>query len=87
MPREAVDADLGRPPSSGTGPRPAARPSAGSRFLGYLRSRTILCLALLTLGFPYTIPLVIFAAWFFVRFRRVDAPTPTVPIPPGVLAT
>ncbi|MCI4365111.1 MAG: hypothetical protein L3K10_03495 [Thermoplasmata archaeon] len=42
---------------------------------------------LLTLGLPYTLPLVALAVWFFVRLRRGYVPGPTAPpsgpIPPG----
>jgi hypothetical protein len=41
---------------------------------------------LLTLGLPYTIPLVVLAVWFFVRLRRAYAPSPRVAIPPGAVA-
>ncbi|HEY1197478.1 MAG TPA: hypothetical protein VGG32_01955 [Thermoplasmata archaeon] len=39
---------------------------------------------LLTLGLPYTAPLVVVAVWFFVRLRRAYPPSPTVVVPPGV---
>jgi len=42
---------------------------------------------LLTLGLPYTLPLVVVAVWFFVRLRRGYAPSPRVAYPPGVSAT
>jgi len=42
---------------------------------------------LLTIGLPYTIPLVVLAVWFFLRLRRAYAPTPNLPLPPGVLGT
>jgi hypothetical protein len=42
---------------------------------------------LLTIGLPYTIPLVVVAVWFLLRLRRAYAPPPTVPLPPGVFAT
>jgi len=41
---------------------------------------------LLTIGLPYTIPLVILVVWFFARLRRAYAPSTAVPVPPGALA-
>jgi hypothetical protein len=35
----------------------------------------------LTLGLPYTLPLVVLAVWFFVRLRRSYAPAASPPIP------
>ncbi len=69
-----MGAEQERIPSSGAGPRPAARPSAGSRFLGYLRSHPILCLALLTPGLPEylstsspVLNLAVNPFWFFLQ--------------------